>query len=106
MDSMKNFAEIEFQKDLVSNLLKQSFIDIDDTEYEEFTDLILGKIHLMNSMRTKVEEEAGDTLAETAERYETTTDHIIDAYLYFTLIVENVFLARKLIEATEDSEDE
>lgn len=104
MNSIRDYAEIEYQKDLISQLIKQSYVGIPEEEFEELTELIFVKLHRMNDLRSKVELKNNDEISNTAEAYSTSEDKVIDSFIYLTLIVENVILSKKLKEYIEKEE--
>ncbi len=104
MDSIKDYVEMEYQKDLISQLLKQVFVDTDETSYEEYTEMVFAKIHQQNSIRRNFKNNRGDALTHTAEYYGVTPDTVLDAFLYFNLIVENIFLIKQLSEYIKKEE--
>jgi hypothetical protein len=102
MESVRDYVEMEYQKDLISQLLKQVFVDASEKDYEELTEMVFNKIHLQNSIRQNFKITKEDSLARTAEYYGVTTNAVLDAFLFFNLVVENVFLTKKLSEYVKE----
>ena len=102
-DSIRDYVESAKQKDLISQLLKQSFISIPPEYYEEMTELILEKLRTTNAVRKFISEKNKDIIEETARINEVTENAVIDSFVYFFLIVENVLLAKQVEELKKRS---
>lgn len=100
MESIKDYAEKGFQKDMVTQILKQAFLNIGDEEQETITNLVIDKIDEMNSYRTDLAAKADPTLDSTADEFGISPQVVLDTFIYFTLIVENVWLTKKLEDIT------
>lgn len=96
--SLKEYVETVKQKDLISQLLKQTFISIPPEHYEELTDLVLEKLKATNMVRQHIKKTSGAVIEETAIANGVTESDVIDSFVYFFLIVENTILARQLEE--------
>jgi len=104
MATLGTYVEIEYQKDLISQLLKQAFINIDSELYEEMTELVFAKIHQMNQVRALLADSSGDIIEKTAGQYGASTDNVLDSFMYFTLVVENAMLMKQLAECIAKNE--
>jgi hypothetical protein len=103
MASIKDYAETEFQKDLISQVLRV-FPNIASEEYEEITEMVATKINDMNKMREAMNVHKGEQLDFFADQYKTTPQNILDSFVYFVLIVENVILNKSLMESMPEEE--
>lgn len=102
-DSIKDYVEASKQKDLISQLLRQSAISIPEEYQEEITENVLEKLKLTNSLRLFIKVNNSKIIKETAEVNEVSEASVIDAFVYFFLIVENVILAKYLEDAKKSS---
>jgi len=105
MSSVGTYVELEYQKDLISQLIKQAYIDINPEEHEEMTEIVFAKIHQMNQMRAVLAKSGEDSIARTASEHNVTTDNVLDSFLYFTLVVENALLMKQLAEYAKQTGD-
>lgn len=94
--SVKDYVEASKQKDLISQLLKQSAISIPEEYHEEITEKVLEKLKLTNSLRLFIKLNNSKIIKETAEANGVNEAAVIDAFVYFFLIVENVILSKYL----------
>lgn len=106
MDSIKSYAELEYQKDLISQLLKQAFIGIPKERHEEMTERVFAKIHQMNQLRSIIKQSTASVIIDTAERYGSSEDQVLDSFMYFSLIVENAFLTKQLVDYIQSEDDD
>jgi len=105
MESIKGYADLGYQKDLISQLLKQAFIGIPEERHEEMTELVFTKIHQMNDLKNSIKGQTGEIIADAAVMYDTTEEQVLDSFMYFSLIVENSFLIKQLSEMIQDEEE-
>jgi hypothetical protein len=105
MDSIKQYAESEFRKTLINQLLKQAFANIKLQEYDEVTELVANKIKSMTTMRESLKTASHTSIAKTASDFNVDEDSILDSFIYFTLVVENVLLTKKLLELLSNKEN-
>ncbi len=101
MESIKDYAEQGFQKDLIVDILRQIVPDVSVAEYEELTEMVAYKIQFMTEYRTSLASSTEVKLAETAAKLGVTEDHVLDTFIHFSLIVENVWLAKQLLDVGE-----
>jgi hypothetical protein len=104
MESIKDYAEVAYQKDLINMLLRQLFVGLTDQDYVEYTEMVCSKIHQQNGIRKSIRTDKGDYLESTATYYGVTTDAVLDAFMYFNLVVENIFLIKQLSKYVEKEE--
>ena len=67
------------------------------------TELILEKLRTTNAVRKFISEKNKDIIEETARINEVTENAVIDSFVYFFLIVENVLLAKQVEELKKRS---
>lgn len=96
MDTIKEYVEAQNQKDAISQLLRCLNISIDEDYQEEVTEAVLVKIKAMQEVSVLVKEVNKDVIKTTAETYGVTEDSVLDSFMYFSLLVENVILHMQL----------
>ena len=107
MSTLKNYIEIEYQKVMVNDLLKQVFVNIPEEEYSEYAELVVDKLYTFRKLRETVRNMTvndGKT-AETAKELGVTEDDMLDAFIYMIMVVENVHLLKQLEKAYEDTDE-
>ena len=104
MESIKTFAEMARQKDLIHHLLRTAYPSIPEEAYEDFTEMVFNKMVQQGAQRAALESNSDGSLETTAEQYGVTKDIVLDSFMYFNLLVENVWLATQIAEllAKED----
>jgi len=98
IESIKGYADLGYQKDLISQLLKQAFIGIPEDRHEEMTELVFTKIHQLNDLKNNIKGQTGGAITDAAAMYDTTEEQVLDSFMYFSLVVENSFLIKQLAE--------
>ena len=104
MESIKDYAEVAYQKDLINMLLRQLFVGLTDQDYVEYTEMVCSKINQLNNVRRDLKTNKGDYLESTATYYGVTNDAVLDAFMYFNLVVENIFLIKQLSKYGKEEE--
>lgn len=105
--SMKDFVTDEMKKDMIGQLLSNSFPFIDKSEYPIMTELVIEKLSVMRSLRTTIAENDASVIGKVAEANKVEKDAVLDSFIYFYLITENVYLTKALLEKdTEPPEEE
>lgn len=101
---MKTYVDSEFQKTMIQQLLRTTFKNIDECEYDLLTDRIAEKLENMRKMRDTLEEKENASLTEAAEKHGVSYSAVLDSFVYFQLIVENVWLIRylEIVQAAND----
>ena len=95
-NSIKDFVMSSRKKDMINSILRKSFSDVSEEEYEELTNLVFNKIDAMNEFREFLRTNADDELSKVAEEYTVDEDAVLDSFVYFVLILENVYLRNQL----------
>lgn len=103
MNSIKQYAESEFRKTLINQLLKSAFNNIKLEEYDEITELVAKKIKSMNTIRESLRSASKESISKTASDFNIDENSVLDSFIYFTLIVENVLLTKKLLEVLKEN---
>lgn len=109
MDSVRSYVLEENQKDLIKQFLKQIFVDVKEPDYEELTELIATKLRELNTLRKNMEEFDEKGLSKIASEFDIDKEQIVDAFIYFSLIVENTLMLKQisiLIEKIQDLQDQ
>jgi hypothetical protein len=104
MSSVGNYVELEYQKDLIAQLLKRAYINIEPEQHEELTEIVFAKIHQMNQMRAVLAGNSEESVIKTADEYGVTVDSVLDSFMYFTLVVESALLMKVLSECIKTKE--
>lgn len=104
MESIKTFAEMARQKDLIHHLLRTAYPSIPEEAYEDFTEMVFNKMVQQGAQRATLEANSNGSLDATAEQYGVTKDIVLDSFMYFNLLVENIWLTTQIAEllARED----
>lgn len=107
MESIKTFAEMAHQKDLIHHLLRTAYPSIPEEAYEDFTEMVFNKIVQQGAQRNALEKQSDGSLEHTAKMYGTTKDTVLDSFMYFNLLVENVWLTTQIAQLlTKEDDDE
>ena len=96
MTSMSDYTKVAEHKDLVSGLLKQIFTGIDPKDYAEMTNLVSKKIHNTYLLKKSIAEDNKEYLEEAARIHGVEFNTVLDSFMLFLLIVENIGLAKQL----------
>lgn len=96
MNSVRGYVLEANQKDLITQFLKQIMSGVEETDYEELTELISTKLSDLNKLRRDMEEFDAKGLSKIASEFDIQPEAIVDAFIYFSLIVENTLLLKQL----------
>jgi hypothetical protein len=96
MNSIKEYVNESYQKDLISQLLKQAFTNISESEYEELTEMISTKLLVLNNLRDMMNKNSNDELEAAAKSFGVEKENVISTFLYFSLVVENTILTKQI----------
>ena len=105
MKSIKNYFEETLHKDAIVQILKTTFTEIPEEDYEEITEMIAYKLAYMNHYRDRLEMDGAIDLGKTAKAFGVPKKAIIDSFVYFTLIVDNVLLQKELAQYLPEEDD-
>lgn len=103
--SIKDYVENVHYKDMITQILRAAYTNIEEDEFEEITELINNKLAYMVEYKKTLAAESEESLRESAEMHGTSPDNILDAFIYFTLIVDNVIMQEEL-RRYEEKDDE
>ena len=103
--SIKDYAEDVHYKDMIAQILRAAYTNIEEDEFEEITELINAKLAYMVEYKKTLATESEESLKASAEMHGTSPDNILDAFIYFTLIVDNVIMQEELRKYEEDDEN-
>ena len=106
MLSIKDYIESGEQKDMISDVLRQIVPDIETEEYEELTEMVINKLHSINEYKAGVLIDSNSVLKNAANELDVETSKFLDTFVYFSLIVENVWLIKQLSEVIGGIKDE
>jgi hypothetical protein len=104
--SMRDFATDELKKDMIGQLLSNSFPFIDKSEYPVMTELVLEKLSAMSNLRAVIAENDASVIGKVAEANGVEKDAVLDSFIYFYLITENVYLTKALLEKVTEPPEE
>lgn len=96
MESISDYTKAEEHKDLVSSLLKQIYKDIDPKYYKELTISVSKKIQSTYTLKQSIGEDNKEYLEEAARIHGVEFNTILDSFMLFLLIVENVGLSNQI----------
>lgn len=96
---IKDFAEIENQKTLVYQIIRDIFVAFEVTEPDEMeniTDAILESLDNLINFKSYLSNEKRAFINGTAEKFNWNQDHVINLYLMCVLIYKNLMLQREV----------
>jgi len=96
---IKDFAEIEHQKTLVYQIIRDIFVAFevtDTTEMETITEAILESLDNLINFKSYLTHEKRAFINNTSEEFNWNKDHIINLYLMCMLIYKNLMLQREV----------
>ena len=106
MNSIKDYVNENMHKDAITQILKTTFKEVKEEDYEEVTEMIAAKLAYMNVYRRSLEEIDDGDLQEAADSFGVPRDAIVDSFVYFTLVLDNVLLQKELAEYLPYDEEE
>jgi len=98
---IKDFAEIEHQKTLVYQIIRDIFVAFEVTEpaeMENITDAILESLDNLINFKSYLTNEKRAFINNIAEEFKWNHDHVINLYLMCVLIYKNLMLQREINE--------
>jgi len=98
---IKDFAEIENQKTLVYQIIRDIFVAFEvteSTEMENITEAILESLDNLINFKSYLTHEKQTFINNTAEEFNWNRDHVINLYLMCVLIYKNLMLQREINE--------
>ena len=98
MSTLGNFIELEAQKSMIVHILKNSELELTDDELDEVSNEVQKKLLAMRIYREHLKIKEFDSLARISEEHDADADAVLDSYVYFSLILENVWLKRMLFK--------
>ena len=98
MSTLGNFIELEAQKSMIMHILKNSELILTDEELIEISDEVQNKLLAMRIYREHLKIKESDSLAKVSDEHGADVDAVLDSYVYFSLILENVWLKRMLFK--------
>ena len=96
MTTLGNYAELEMQKDMVTQLLVQAFPFVPREEHEAVTEEVLKKIEFLNKLRADLAETDAENIELVAKQYEADPDSVLDSFIYFYVVTEAAWLTKLL----------
>lgn len=105
MDSIKSFADENTKKDMILELLRDSFPMVPEEDYSVMVDMVFAKLKTMSNYREFLKKKDILALDEAATMYDADIEAILDSYLYFFLVVETVYLQRTLFKLIDKIEE-
>jgi predicted DNA-binding protein YlxM (UPF0122 family) len=106
MSSIKDYVDENMHKDAITQILKTTFKEVKAEDYEEVTEMVAAKLAYMNVYRKSLEETDPGDLQEVADSFNVPKESIVDSFVYFTLILDNVLLQKELAEYLPDNEED
>ena len=102
MSTLGNFVELTAQKGMIRHILKTSALELSPEELDEMVALIQKKLLQTSLYRESLREKEAEALDRVSKEYDANVDAVLDSYVYFSLIVENVWLKKKMEELKEN----
>lgn len=102
MSTLGRFAEIEAQKGMIRHIIKTSNLEVPEEDLMPIVEAVQGKILQMHLHRDWLKRSQADSLEQVAQDHDAHVDSVLDSFVYFTLILENVLLERKLLEEKDE----
>lgn len=96
MSTLGNFVELTAQKGMIRHILKTSALDLSPEELDEMVTLIQRKLLQTSLYRENLREKEAEALEKVSKEYDADAEAVLDSYVYFSLIVENVWLKKKM----------
>lgn len=96
MSTLGNFIELEAQKSMIRHILKSSQLDFEEDEMMEMVEDVQKKLLAMRVHREYLRIKEQDSLAKVSEDNEADPEAVLDSFVYFSLILENVWLKKQL----------
>lgn len=96
MSTLGNFVELTAQKGMIRHILKTSAMELSPEELDEMVTLIQKKLLQMTVYRDRLRDKEAEALDKISEDYDADSEAVLDSYVYFSLIVENVWLKKKM----------
>jgi len=96
---IKDFAEIEHQKTLVYQIIRDIFVAFEVTDPEDMsniTNAILESLDNLINFKTYLTHEKSTFINNTAEEFNWNREHVINLYLMCMLIYKNLMLQREI----------
>jgi uncharacterized protein YaaW (UPF0174 family) len=98
MSTLGNFIELEAQKSMIMHILKNSELKLTSEELLEISDEVQNKLLAMRIYREHLKIKEADSLSKVSDEHGADVDAVLDSYVYFSLILENVWLKRMLFK--------
>jgi len=98
---IKDFAEIEQQKTLVYQIIRDIFVafEVDDPkEMENITEAILESLDNLINFKSYLAHDRRAFIMDIADKFNWNYDHVINLYLMCVLIYKNLMLQREINE--------
>lgn len=95
--NITDYVAAEQKKVLISQIIKSTFNSIED--YEEATELVYSKLKSIDKLRDLLKQNSLEHIKESLKTENNTKvapEQVIDAWVYFALVVENVWLSSEL----------
>jgi hypothetical protein len=102
MTNIVDYVQSENKKNLISQIIKNTFSNIDD--YEKMTELVHEKFKSIETLRADLMTTSLDKIKESLRAENNTSntpEQIVDTLVYFSLIIENVWLVKELNKFTK-----
>ncbi len=104
MSTMGRFAQLEAQKGMIRHIIKASNLEVNEEELMPIVEEVQGKILKMHVHREWLKTTQAEDLERVSAEYEASIESVLDSFVYFSLILENVLLERHIRRLTEDDE--
>jgi hypothetical protein len=98
MTTLGSYAELEMQKDMVTQLLVQAFPFVPREEHEAVTEEVLKKISFLNKLRANIAESDAANIELVAKQYDADPDSVLDSFIYFYVVTEAAWLTKLLTD--------
>jgi hypothetical protein len=98
---IKDFAEIEQQKTLVYQIIRDIFVAFEITDAEEMgniTEAILESLDNLINFKSYISNEKRVFINDVSEKFKWNQDHVINLYLMCMLIYKNLMLQQEVNE--------
>lgn len=96
MSTLGNFIELETQKGMIRHIIKNSELDLSENELTELAIEVQNKLLYMHTYRERLRLQEEGSLDKVAEEYGTDAEAVLDSFVYFSLVLECVWLKKKL----------